>query len=88
MNSYRPISLFSLKQTDPRNTVQNTTLYNDGTTHIKKHHSKGVQPNDSPARKQKLPMELIQMAKMELFGPSCVHSNRRLRTRYLIIAPL
>ena len=27
--------------------VQNTTLYSDGTTHIKQHCSKGVQPNGS-----------------------------------------
>ena len=28
--------------------VQNTTLYSDGTTHIKQQRSKGVQPNGSP----------------------------------------
>ena len=28
--------------------VQNTTLYSDGTTHIKQQRSKGVQPNCSP----------------------------------------
>ena len=28
--------------------VQNTTLYSDGTTHIKQNRSKGVQPNGSP----------------------------------------
>ena len=28
--------------------VQNTTIYSDGTTHIKQHRSDGVQPNGSP----------------------------------------
>ena len=28
--------------------AQNTILYSDGTTHIKQHHGKGVQPNGSP----------------------------------------
>ena len=62
--SYRPISLLSViadtgeepsslhnskhtKHTHATH-VQNTTLYSDGTTHIKQHHSKGVQPNSSP----------------------------------------
>ena len=30
--------------------VQNTALYINGTTHIKQHRSKGVQPNVPPAR--------------------------------------
>ena len=30
--------------------LQNTTLYSDGTTHIKQHRSKGAQPNGSLAR--------------------------------------
>ena len=54
--SYRPISLLSViamtleKSLLPYITatrVQNTTLYSDGTTHIKQHRSKGVQPNSS-----------------------------------------
>ena len=56
--SYRPISLLSVitktleKSLLPYITanthaiqVQNTTLYSDGTTHIKQHRSKWVQPN-------------------------------------------
>ena len=62
--SYRPISLLSviadngeepssLHNSKPTKhthatRVQNTTLHSDGTTHIKQHRSKGVQPNCSP----------------------------------------
>ena len=64
--SYRPISLLSVisdtgeepsslhnrKHTKHTHTtrVQNTTLCSDGTTHIKQHSSKWIQPNSSPAQ--------------------------------------
>ena len=35
--------------------------------------------------KQKLSMELLQMAMNRTVGPSCEHSNLRLRTRYLMM---
>ena len=61
--SYRPISLLSViadtgeepsslhnsKHTHATR-VQNTTFYNDGTTHIKQHRCKEVQSNGSPVR--------------------------------------
>ena len=35
--------------------------------------------------KHKLPMSLLKWLRIELFGPSCVHTNLCLRTRYLIM---